>query len=253
MKTDKQRLIKSFARAKETYNKQAFIQKKAAARLLELLLPHLPKKKQTVLEIGAGTGILTKKLLASLPQVRLLHLNDIVVDYWPTLQAELDFAGELDFIGGDIEKIDIAPIYSLIISSSTLHWLHDFSAFRQKMAKCMNSGAMLAFSLYGPDNLKEIKELTGRGLSYKGLPEICSDLAKDFTILVAEQSLEQCFFPSLQDLLLHLRHTGVNNLSGKKWSRKEVKRFTVEYEKMFTFPRGVRLSYNPLYLVATKK
>lgn len=73
--------------------------------------------------------------------------------------------------------------YDLVVSGSTIQWFVDREAFLQRLAQAMNPGALLAVSLFGPENFKELRELTGRGLAYPTLAELRKELETDFDII----------------------------------------------------------------------
>ncbi|MCW5206956.1 hypothetical protein VU08_08545, partial [Desulfobulbus sp. F5] len=108
----------------------------------------------------------------------------------------------------------------------------------------------LAFSLYGPDNLREIDELTGIGLEYLSLPEIETIVRRHFKLLHSSSQQEILRFTSPQEVLYHLRQTGVNAINRSPWSRTRLQHFSAEYRQRFSTASGVSLTYQPLYFVA---
>ena len=204
-----------------------------------------------VLEIGCCTGLLTGKLLNSGIKVRSLVLNDLMSDFAERLPRDLA-VDKLSFLPGDIEKLPLPGLFDLIISSSTFHWLDDLEQTLEKLLAALHLGGILAFSLYGPDNLPEIKELTGVGLDYLSLPEITSMLEKRCLLEESHQENKVFLFPKPRDVLNHLRQTGVNSINRKPWTRQELHSFCQEYTKRFQVDQTVRLTYNPLYFVARR-
>lgn len=256
MKPEKKQILESFARAMATYDSHAVIQGKVAEQLLRLIKAHngqkcSGQKIRSVLEIGCCTGVLTEKLIASHPQINLLHVNDLVPDFKDVLEEKICFSGKFSFLSGDIETIELTTCYDLIISSSTFHWLHDFKALSRKLFTRTDIEGMLAFSIYGPDNLAEIRTLTSRGLEYLTMAEIVAMLESDFVIMEAVQSLEYYYFPDPLAVLKHLRLTGVNALGGAGWTKKKLQVFVDKYNRDFQITgKGVRLTYHPIYILA---
>jgi len=250
---DKDLLRQQFRRAAASYERQAVIQQRAAERLLDLLAEQSGRPPQRVLEIGCGTGLLTRSLVTRFSSIRELLLNDLVPDF----ADRMDIAGlgpAVLPLPGDIEELPLPGSFDLIVSSSTLHWLHDLDRLLDKLAVSLRPGGLLAFSLYGPENLREIRALTGIGLRCRSLAEIAASLSQRLTLLHSSGEVEMLRFASPQDALRHLRQTGVNALSRSPWSRTRLEQFCAEYRRRFsTDDGGVAFSYHPLYLVARRE
>ena len=73
---NKQLITRRFSRAIESYNREATAQKQIAGRLNDMLAHYLPARPRHVLEIGSGTGFLTRPLLCTFHPEKLI-LNDI--------------------------------------------------------------------------------------------------------------------------------------------------------------------------------
>ena len=250
-KIDKQIVCRQFQRAATSYDRQAVIQHRVADRLLNMTAEHTGPQPLRVLEIGCCTGLLTGKLLNSDIRIRSLVLNDLMPDFAERLPDELP-VDDLSFLPGDIEKLALPDPFDLIISSSTFHWLDDQEQTLSKLLAALHPGGVLAFSLYGPGNLPEIRELTGIGLAYRSLSEIASMLEPHCLLEEAHQEKEIFLFPSPRDVLEHLRQTGVNSLHRRPWTRQELQLFCQEYKKRFQMEQSVRLTYHPLYFVARR-
>lgn len=184
---DKQLVCRRFQQAAGSYDRQALIQERMAEHLLDLLGEQSSGPQQRVLEIGCGTGLLTRKLAQRISGMEELVLNDLVPDFASRLPAAA-FAPAVRFLPGDIETLPLPGSFDLIISSSTLHWLDDLGSLLTKLNTHLALGGILAFSLYGPDNLREIKELTGITLLCPSLCEIAALLDKIFLSCTAARS-----------------------------------------------------------------
>ena len=246
---DKKRVQQTFQRAANSYDDQAMIQHRVADHLLELLDCQNKKEIHRVLEIGCCTGLLTRKLAGQCGEIGELVLNDLVETF--AVQAG-DVAGipAIRFLAGDIETMPLSGPFDLVISSSTFHWVNDLESLLKKLADTMAPDALLAFSMYGPDNLEEIRELTGIGLDYFSLQEVQAMVDKHFTLDHGDQQREVFHFADPMDILDHLRSTGVNAVSSKPWTPRRLQRFKDEYVQKFSDVQGVHLTYHPLYLVA---
>ena len=95
-------LIKErFSKSINTYNEYATVQATVAKRLAQKLKEH-GQEFNTVLELGAGTGFLTRELVEQF-KVNSLTCNDLVPDYKPLLES-LTVNSSFSFIECDLEQ-----------------------------------------------------------------------------------------------------------------------------------------------------
>ena len=247
------RLIKlRFEQAAATYEQQAQVQLLVADRLLALLASAVPGTKPArILEIGCCTGLLTEKIIDRFPALAHLTVSDLVDAFEQCVSRKTDrLSDRVLFLAGDIETVELPARYDLIISSSTLQWVHDLPRLCRKLAGHLNPGGTLALALYGRENLREIRTVTGLGLRYMDLEQLRAVVGEEFELLAAEQSRETLWFPDSISVLHHLRATGVNAVGQRPWTRRQLNGFLAEYGQRFAGPRGVHLTYHPMYIVA---
>ena len=255
MNADKSLISRRFAHALSTYEEEAQVQAQVGDTLLAYLAETLPRvNPRNALEIGCCTGILTEKIVARLSSLVQLTVCDLVA----ASQSCIDTRSRawrqyVSFLAGDIEKVELPQSYDLILSSSTLHWVHDFPALSAKLARHLNPGGAMAIALYGPDNFKEIREITGSGLPYLSLEELQHILSQHFHLLLARQDHHELWFADPLALLHHLRDTGVNALNPAGWTKGRLAAFATAYREHFSGEQGVRLTYHPLYFIVSKK
>ncbi|HHB76013.1 MAG TPA: malonyl-[acyl-carrier protein] O-methyltransferase BioC [Desulfobulbus sp.] len=248
MKVEKEKIRSHFAGAAETYDQYAVVQRKTARRLLTLITDTIETAPELLLEIGCCTGYLTRNLSAAFPDVKVFDVNDIVDEFSEKIFS-LELSGKIRFLAGDIEQIQLPTKYQLICSSSTFHWLHDLQALLQKLHAHLTPGGMLAFSLYGPENMREIRKITGRGLEYVSSARLRDMLQGSFEIISVEESVESIDFPDPVTVQDHLRKTGVNALAQQGWNREKQKRFSQRYKQCFSTKKGVSLTYHSMYFI----
>ena len=250
MRINKQKIKQRFAGVAARYDRQAVIQQRVADRLLNLLetVPGPPPHR--VLEIGCCTGLLTGQLVRRHQDIKMLYVNDLVAEFNVRVAKRIPADNNLVFLAGDIETLKLPPNLDLVISSSTFHWLDDLPALLPKLRRHITPEGRLAFSMYGRDNLREVRELTGIGLDYFGLPELRELVARHFSVLACEEEHHTVSFADPLALLQHLRETGVNALETTMWTRNRLNRFMLEYQARYGGKDGVRLSYHPLYCIA---
>ena len=245
----KQRIQQSFQRAAASYDGQAMIQHRVADHLLSLLASCGPLQTGRVLEIGCCTGLLTRKLARRYRDIGELVLSDLVESFAARAGA-VEGIPAIRFLAGDIETMPLSGTFDLIISSSTFHWIHDLDQLLHKLTTHLAPGGKLAFTLYGPENLQEIRTLSGIGLDYFSLAEVEGMVKKYCTLDCSDQKRETFWFADPMDVLAHLRQTGVNGVSSRPWTPRRLQRFVDAYCEKFGSDQGVSLTYHPMYLVA---
>jgi malonyl-ACP O-methyltransferase BioC len=241
-----------FGKSITTYDDSAYAQKEIVGKLAALISALYPSVPRTILEIGCGTGLLTKNILPLFADA-YYYLNDVnekVEMLMPTLFPANNFT----FIGGDAQRVDFPRGIDLLVSSSTLHWFDSLSVFAQKAHQSLSHGGYMFLSTFGKNNLKEIRKLTGTGLEYSSLEALRVLFSSGFEILHLSEEEIPVSFKSSTEILSHLRRTGVNaNCSGIMRTQSGLRSFCSNYDKMFSDGTKVILTYNPIYLVLKKK
>lgn len=250
---DKIEVARCFRRSQPTYDDNAFIQKKVSARLVGFLQELEDIKCRRVLEVGCCTGILTEMFCSHYP-VANLFVNDLVPELCEKARERVSKSLlSIEALPGDIEKIAIPRQLDLILSSSTLQWLTDLPAALDKFNEALADQGYLVFSLFGAGTMAEIKTLTGCGLHYLAIDQLCSLVKSRFDLLRVETSEDRLVLPTPRDVLRHLQATGVSGLGYYRWTPATLRIFESEYRRMYGSEEGVQLSYVSHFLVARKK
>ena len=254
IKPDKELIKQRFARSIKTYPANASVQSDIAETLLEKLIESAGNNFSEIIEVGCGTGLLTSQLIKKITYDKI-YLNDMV--------QQCHFVSEQTtnsrFICGDIERIEnINNIpenakADLIISNATFQWLHETDKTFEKFANWLDDNGILAFSTFGPDNLKEISQLTGVSLGYHCADELKNLLSKNYSVLSYCEKKHHCKFPDPQSVLKHLKQTGVTATSNTQWSKENLQQFIKDYQLNFAQDDGVILTYHSMVVIAQVK
>lgn len=245
---DKDLIMKRFSGASGSYDSSAVVQKAVASELASQIFRYVPEPFfSKVLEIGCGTGLLSHRLAEFIPSGNM-YLNDICPEF-ASCVSDLHPAA---FIGGDAESVDLPSGIGLIASSSVIQWFENPEKFFGKCRQSLRDGGYLAFSTFGPDNLKEIAEVTGNTLDYRPLEELGSMLSFGYELVYSDESYSQLHFPTPVDVLRHLKYTGVNGISRGIWTRKDLSGFCRSYMAKFGSGDGCTLTYHPIYIIVKK-
>ena len=118
---DKALIRQRFAKATDSYDRQAGMQKHVARHMAEAIKRHISDSDGwNVLEIGCGTGLFTREYLREVRPGRLL-LNDICPEVEPYLSG-LPTASPIRFQACDAETLRFPAGQHLIVSCSAVQW-----------------------------------------------------------------------------------------------------------------------------------
>lgn len=245
---DKSIIKRRFAGAFGSYDKSAVVQRAIAADLFSLIEKHIPLPAAgKILEIGCGTGFLTRMISTMVPSDRLL-LNDIC----PESKLCLENIPHTCFLEGDAESLEFPSDLALIASSSVIQWFHDLEGFLAKCHRCLMSGGYMALSTFAPGNLEEVAEISGCALNYLPSDRLKGMIADKFSILCSQETTYVLHFSSPVDVLRHLKQTGVNGTGSRMWTKKDLNDFCIRYMERYGTDEGCTLTYRPLYIIGKK-
>ncbi len=245
---DKNLIKERFEKNLSTYADNAIVQKHMAAELIADLATNCDKTFNKILEIGCGTGNLTKEILNQL-DFKELFVNDIVEN---ALGTEIS-SNKIKTLYGDCEKIEFPQNIDLVISNATFQWLENLPAFWDKIYASLNTKGVLAFNTFEEWNLYQIKTLTGNALNYYKKSELENVLSKNFKIIHSYSQTMEIEFDSAQEVLKHLKRTGVNGLLATQWRKSDLQEFSEKYNHLFKNDKGkLVLTYKPVWFICAK-
>ncbi|GJM65068.1 malonyl-ACP O-methyltransferase BioC [Persicobacter diffluens] len=243
MLINKELVQSRFRDSLQTYDEAAFVQAEMAEHLSGLIRQYIPENNPRCLEIGCGSGMLSRRMPHD--QIDQYWGNDLVNESLPIIRQ---YRPDLHPLPGDIEQLLLPDELDLIVSGSTFQWVQQPEAFYQKLHRQMLPGRLLCFSTFGPENCREIRQLTGQGLHYQAI-ESYPKLMPDFELLHAEETTYTLYFENAREVLRHIKATGVNGLQASM-KVADLMRFQREYQKQFQVPKGVSLTYHAIYIIA---
>ncbi|TLX73068.1 malonyl-ACP O-methyltransferase BioC [Labilibacter sediminis] len=249
---NKDLLQKRFRCASKTYDKHAVVQKTMAGVLVDVALNHIPKKQNSMMELGCGTGLLTREITECF-QAQDYTANDLVPEVEENIRQIIGQKQNISFQfqQGDAERIDMGNKKDVIWSGATIQWIEDLDAFFARMHASLNDQGYLAISSFDIDNFLEVKAITGIGIDYKPMHEVLMHAGKYFRVLESESWHQKLWFKQPREVLRHMRFTGVNAVSATKWGKADLENFNLDYES-FKTEEGYPLTYHPFVLVLQK-
>ncbi len=239
-----------FARGRDSYDSEALAQRHTIDRLCTALavngLDKQLRSLSSVLEVGSGTGLLSRRLDA-------LCGDDCTLEMW-------DLAGEAPVSGKNrvFRRTDAEtavrdlPDESLdaIFSASTVQWFNSPERFFHECARVLKRGGLLAITTFEDGNLAEIEQATGKTLPLFSAAQWTAMVPPSLRMLFSESIRYTMTFDSAIDVFRHLRRTGVDSLGDKNAApalQRAIKAYPVNNEGKYS------LTYRPFIMLMQKK
>ena len=240
---DKFLIEERFNKSLSTYKDNAIVQNYMAKKLLNMIER---KKYCDVFEFGCGCGLLTEKFFKNF-QCETYFANDIVQNCSEYLYK---ISQKIEFNCCDIEKMNFARKFDLIISNATFQWLQDPKTAVENFIAHLKPNGTLAFTTFGINNFKELKKL-GYGINYlkiKDLENLFTDYKKN---LIIKEEIKTLYFKTPYDVLKHIKFSGVNAVNKISLTKSKLNDFSSGYNKYFKTndDNFVTLTYHPIYII----
>lgn len=212
----------------------------------------------SVLELGCGTGHLTRELLRRLPDSQFL-----VTDLAPSM---LGFCGEhLDEI--DRSRVRLSQLdarapslqerFDLVASSAMVQWFPRLVEHLEACRALLKPGGSYALSGFCRTNFPELDSLlSGPPWSFSDPPgHLLSDavLAAEkagFRVQLAEEDVVEHVYPSAMEFLRAIGQSGASRAprEGRPLTRKLLKALLDTYDNRFAVSGGVKATWHPWFL-----
>lgn len=208
MDDEKERIGRAFARHYRDYEDAACVQRGMADRLAGVLREAAwGARVRRAMEIGIGTGFLTRHLVEIWPEAEwwFNDLSPAAFDWLPPGPEQTHH------LPGDAEAMEYPARLDLLASASAVQWFADLPGFFRKACGVLRPGGLLAVATFTHRNLHEPAALTGPRLRYPTPQELSAMAAEaGLHLLHTEAWEETLLFDGILPLLDHLRRTGVN-------------------------------------------
>ncbi|MGN8226498.1 methyltransferase domain-containing protein [Gracilimonas sp. BCB1] len=259
---DINRVARKFGNAAETYHQEAEIQRKVADGLISSLLPWrelLPSG--PILEVGCGTGFLTRELIKHFPGKEFL-ITDASPEMVQFCKSELEKEGlltdKVQFQVLDADEFDQTDEkFSMVISNFAPHWFKDTSVALENLSKSIRPGGLLLCSFPGNHSFEQwYQNCLELGLPHTAnpLPDVEEVVVKlsmgPMQIDYYENDLYQEFASSM-DFFRHLKRIGASeSVKGSSLSKKQFRLLTDHWDKKSE--HKVKIKWHVVYLAAKK-
>lgn len=272
---DKNLLRSHFSRSAANYDRYSKVQKKMASELIELTAEKIPKflDGKRAMDIGCGTGYLTRLLLENLNFSEILAVDIAEGMISEASKRIKNVNGAVEFRCEDIETAEIGADYDLIVSNAAFQWFNDLANTTSKLFKAVNPNGLMVFSTFGEQTFLELNQSFDQakaelgykddltlGQNFYGKDELLS-LIKDslnqsgFKFSVSGfESIEHEYFDSVRGFLDSVKKIGANNSNVDRAFKSPalIKKMMDIYEENYREENGVRATYNCVYIVVEK-
>lgn len=177
----RQHIQQHFNHAAPSYDDAAILQKTVAERIDERL-ELTTIEPNTILDLGAGTGLLTEQVIKRYPQAQLFavdlspsmlqiaqprlkasrwsKLPDKINHFLQTCKLTQSIATRqaATAVNADVNQLPFADnSVDLIVSNLMLQWCDDLDQVFAEFRRVLRPEGLLMFTTFGPDTLKELK------------------------------------------------------------------------------------------------
>jgi malonyl-CoA O-methyltransferase len=253
-------ISKRFSAAAETYDRHARPQLLLAQSVISMLPELYPEQ---ILDLGAGTGQLTRLLAERFPDV---PIDAIDVAEKMILHSRVKFRRypQINWIVGDAQTWRSDDRYPLIVSSAALHWTADLKAACGNVFTNLEPDGTFALGMMLSGTLKELRELRNEIAPGKTPPttlptydetEQCLEEA-GFKLERRMHSEEKIRYDDATAFLKAIHEQGVTggkvSTGSAPLNRTEISRLAAEYQENYSYDGGVSASYETATFLLTK-
>lgn len=234
-----------FHKALDSYDRHASVQQHMALRLAKMTEEAGLPQNASILEIGPGSGILTRNYAPQLQPAEITY-----IDLYPL--PRFNAAPVEKYVTGDAEEWlsshdDNEPIlYDAILSSAAMQWFCNTREFLRNAFARLRKGGLLALATFAPGNLSELEALRPAPIIYPSAEDLRDWISRHTSDFIIEEEVWPLDFPTPREAMLHLKLTGVGG------STPGVTAFRALHLLANRPDGGTRLTFRPLYIIARK-
>ncbi len=242
---------KRFSAAAETYDRHARPQLALAQSVVSMLPEMYPEQ---ILELGAGTGQLTRLVAHRFPDVRIdaIDVSEKMVAH---SRVKFQQIPQIRWSVGDAQTYRNGTRYPLIVSSSALHWVSDLQKTFENIFQSLEPGGTFALGMMLQGTLKELhglrREIAPEKTPGSTLPTCAETKAclqeAGFSFKRRKHSEEEILYPDAKAFLRAIHEQGVTggkvSAGNAPLTRTELSRLAADYQENFAVAGGVRATY----------
>jgi len=238
----------AFNKASNNYEDHAFLQKEVANRL-DQKLNIISSNSAVILDLGAGTGLLSQQL-----SERFTDSTIIALDF---AQNSLKNNSTNKKICADAYHLPLADnSVDLVISSLMMQWCPDLKQLFSEIHRVLKNDGLILFSTFGPDTLKELKKSWSvvdndtHVNTFTDMHDIGDQLLNTgFQSPVMEMETLTLTYQTVTDLLRDLKAIGAQSVGNRSKSLTGKDKFKLMVEMYESFRKDGKLpaTYEVVY------
>lgn len=238
----KNRIRRAFGRNPSYYHEHADVQRESAQRLMASLEPWkaiIPKGR--LLEIGCGTGFISKQLIQMFPgrEIEISDISDRMLSCCRTHLKEWADQERINLRVRDGEYLETNDEqFGLIVHNFVAQWFKDTALSLERMVECLKPGGLLLAAFPGNRSFPEWREAAREAkVSYTGnqLPDTEEIVVKLSRGPVQVDYFEDDItnqFDSVFNFFRHLKKIGASTPEeDQKLNPSELKRLASQWEQ----------------------
>lgn len=250
-----------FSTAAKTYDQHSRPQQALIDKLAEGFPTKTPSR---ILELGCGTGQLTRRLIDRYPNIPI-DASDISPGMIEYCRGTFPDQSQISWIIADAQTYAPETVYPLIVSSSALHWTAELKEMFSTIHQNLKPGGTFALGMMLEGTLRELRELRTKIAPQKVFGTQLPTFGKtEETLLQVGFSIHktECFdqrftYANASAFLNAIHEQGVTGGSLEQGyiplTRSEMKQLLLGYQKEYAAGDNVYASYETAVFIATKK
>jgi malonyl-CoA O-methyltransferase len=214
---DKRRVRRAFEKAAPSYDGVAVLQREVGGRMLERL-GLIRLEPATILDVGSGTGQMTRALLRRYRGSRVIAL-DVALTMLRMATGRGIWLRRPQPVCADAECLPLADAsVEMICSNLALHWCNDLDRVLGELHRVLASGGVMLMTTLGPDTLRELRASwaeSDRHVHVNGfidMHDIGDAMVRaGFSDPVLDMEMMRLTYPDMSKLMHELKLLGAHN------------------------------------------
>ena len=250
------KIQRGFSTSAISYDANSGLHRQIADKLLSQAV-NIPVAR-AVLDVGCGTGYLTRRLKEIFPQSKVVGLD--------FSQRMLDLAklknNDITWVLGDGHQLPFVDAsFDLLISNLAYQWSPDLSMAFGEARRVIPPGGVMVCTLFGYNTCQELfrslNEAKGGSLLFSRLPDALK-VKEALTLAGFKDPLVKCEqikieFKDMPELTAWLKSIGANNLPREGYiGRDLLDRAAAIYRERFAYLNGVQATFEVIRIYVQK-
>lgn len=155
---DNRSVRRAFERAAGRYDELAILQKEIGTRLFARL-EYIKMQPQSALDLGAGTGYFTAKLLRRYKKTQVVAADFALPMLHQAGKRRTGLFHKPGLVCADAGSLPFADeSFDLVFSNLMLQWCHPAEKYFAELRRIIRPNGLLLFTSFGPDTLRELRQ-----------------------------------------------------------------------------------------------